>query len=160
METVLIDNEWLTATLPDGFATMEHSELEKFMGFRYDQMLGVHDQGRHMLLCVTWKDSNKVITSLVSEKTFAKQINKAFTKRQRANNYKCEGFLSRDIRGASGAAQGLDFSHTIKGVPHQGEALVFKRGIRCYTLVYYTYAEVAEQNRAVYNKILESLEVR
>ena len=160
MESVLVDNEWLAIALPDGFATIEHAELEKFMGFRYDQMWGVRDQSRHMLLCVTWKDSNKVVTKLVSEKTFAKQIDKAFSKRQRANNYRCEGFLSCNVRGASGAAQGLDFSHTVEGVPHAGEALVFKRGIRCYTLVYYTYAEVAEQNRSVYNKIVDSLEVR
>jgi hypothetical protein len=64
------------------------------------------------------------------------------------------------VRGASAQAQGFGFCYTVEGVSQEGEVLVFKRGIRCYTLCYYTRSEVAEANRPTYEDILESLEVR
>jgi len=38
METVLVDNEWLAAVLPEGLERVPHGELEAFMRFKYDLM--------------------------------------------------------------------------------------------------------------------------
>ena len=160
MEIVLIDNEWLAAGLPEGLERVPHGELEAFMRFRYDRMWGVRNNGRHMLICVTWRDSNKLITKLASEKFFVKQVNEAFTKRYRDRDYHCNGFLTRSVVGASNEAQGLRFSYTADGVAWEGEVLVFKRGIRCYTLCFYTQSGSAAEGCAAYEAILASLEVR
>ena len=106
METVLIDNEWLVVGLPEGLGRVPHGELEAFMRFKYDLMWGVRDDARHMLVCVTWRDSNKLITKFASEKFFVKQVNEAFTKRYRDRDYHCNGFLTRSVVGASNEAQG------------------------------------------------------
>jgi len=113
-----------------------------------------------MLICVTWRDSNKLLTKLVSERSFAKQVNEAFSKRYRDRDYHCGGFLTRSVAGASNEAQGLRFSYAVDGVAWEGEALAFKRGVRCYTLCFYTQSGSASESRAAYEAILESLEVR
>lgn len=160
MQKVLIDNEWLEVALPHDFATIEHKELETLMGIAYEHMWGVRSTERHALMSVTWKDSNKVLTKLVSEKSFAKRVNETFAKRYRAGGYACKGFFERAIAGAGGPAQGFGFSYTVEGIAQEGEVLVFKRGIRCYTLTYYTRSETAGANRAAYNGIVASLVVR
>lgn len=160
MKAVLIDNEWLAAELPDDLERVPHEELEAFMRFKYDDMLGVRDKAQRMLICVTWKDSNKLLTRLVSEKVFAKKVDETFAVRYRDRNYHCNGFHSRSVAGASGEAQGLRFSYDVDGVAWEGEVLVFKRGIRCYTLCYYTQSGSAGESRRAYEAFLASLEVR
>ena len=160
MKSILIDNEWLAAELPDDFERVPHGELETFMRFKYDSMLGVRDEARHMLICVTWKDTNKLLTKLVREKAYARKVDEAFSVRYRDRNYHCDGFLTRHVAGASGQAHGLRFSYEVDGVAWEGEVLVFKRDIRCYTLCYYTQWDSARESRRAYEAILSSLEVR
>lgn len=165
MNPVLVDHEWLAATLPDGFETIPHEELEALLGVRSDCIWGVRDTERHIMMNITWKDSNKLLTKLMSEKSFAKQMNERYGKRciKRSadmGNYRCGGFYERDVTGASARAQGFRFSYTVQGIEQGGEVLIFKRGVRCYALTYYTRLEVAEQNRSVYDVFLSSLEVR
>ena len=160
MERVLVDNEWLAVLQPKGFQPIPHDELEKLMGIRYECLWGMRDLGRHMLISFTWKDSNKVITKLVSEKSFAKRVDETFAKRYRANVYRSDRIFERIVAGASGPAHGFRFFCSIEGVAHEGEVLVFKRGIRCYTLTYYTRAEAAVDAHPVFEEIVASLEVR
>ncbi len=160
MNTLLVDNEWLAATLPEGFEDIPHEELEKLMGFKYDCMWGTRDAARHMLICITWKDSNKLVTKLMSVKGFAQQVDKTFSKRYRKNGYQGGSYFQREVSGADAQAHGFGFSYTVDGVAQEGEVIVFKRGIRCYTLVYYTRSEFAQSNRATYDQIVASLEVK
>ena len=160
MKTVLVDNEWLALDLPDDLERVPHEELEAFMRFKYDSMLGVRDEAHRMLICITWKDSNKILTKLVREKSYAKKVDEAFSVRYRDRNYHCNGFLSRTVAGASGEAHGLCFSYEVEGIAWEGEVLVFKRDIRCYTLCYYTQSSAAGESRRAYEAILASLEVR
>ena len=157
METILVDGEWLAVSAPEGFVVVPHGELESLMGFKYDRMWGMRDTERHMMLSVTWKDSGKLLTKLASEKSLAKRVDETNAKRHREHGYRREGFFVRGVAGASAQAQGVRFSYDVEGVAHEGEALVFKRGVRCYTLSYSTRSALATENRPVYEAILESL---
>lgn len=165
MNPVLIDHEWLAATLPEGFESIPHDELETLIGARSEDMWGVRDRERHMMFIVTWKDSNKLLAKLMSEKGYAKQMNNRFATRciKRSadmSDYRCGGFFARDVTGATAQAQGFRFSYTVQAVEQGGEVLIFKHGVRCYALMYYTRLDVAEQNRSVYDAFLSTLEVR
>jgi hypothetical protein len=160
MSSVLIDDEFLAAELPDGFERIPHKELETLMGIAYACMWGARDQANHMIVCVSWKDSNKVLTKLVSEKTYAKQVNNNFRKQYRANSYRCDEFFSCNVAGADHQAHGFRFCYEVKGIRQSGEILVFKHGIRCYTMRYFTRTDVADKNLPAYEAILDSLEVR
>ncbi|MBQ9004362.1 MAG: hypothetical protein IJ087_21185 [Eggerthellaceae bacterium] len=160
METVLIDSEWLAVKPPRGFAPIPHDELEALMGISYDCMWGMRDPTRHMLVSVTWKDSNRLITKLGSEKVVAKRVDETFAKRYRKGGYHCEGHFERAVAGASAQAHGFRFSYTVEGIAQEGEVLVFKRDIRCYTLSYYTRTQVAAENHPIFESIVASLEVR
>ena len=160
MKPVLIDKEWLAVVPAEGFHPISHDQLETLMGLTYDCMWGMRDEARHVIVSVTWKDSNRLMTKLVSEKAFAKQVNETFAKRNCKDGYRCNGFIERTVAGASAPAQGFRFSSSVQGIAQEGEVLVFKRGIRCYTLTYYTRSAVADENRPIYEEMLASLEVR
>lgn len=162
MTSVLVDNEWLAMEMPEGFELVPHDELEKLMGFKYDCLWGMRDKARHMLISITWKDANKYLGKLASEKFLANRIDETFTKRyHKKDDYRCDGHFERAVAGSDVGARGISFSYLIEGVPHAGEALVFKRGgRRSYTLIYYTSAAAAAENRSVYEEVLDSLEVR
>lgn len=160
METILADGAWLAVAMPEGFATIPHDELESLMGFEYGSMWGMRDAERHMVLSVTWKDSGKLITKLSSEKSLAKRANETSAKRYRNRGYRFDGYFDRAVSGASAQAQGLRYSYEAEGIAHDGEALVFKRGARCYILSYNTHSALAAENRPVYEAILESLDVK
>ena len=160
METILVDGEWLAITVPEGFTVVPHDELELLMGIKYDRMWGMRDAERHMVLSVTWKDTGKLLTKLASEKYLAKRADETSARRYRKRGYRSGGFFARTIAGANAQAQGLRYSYEAEGIVHEGEALVFKRGTRCYTLSYNTRSALADENRLVYEAILESLNVR
>lgn len=160
MKTILADGEWLAVTAPDGFEVIPHDELESLMGFKYDRMWGIRDAERHMLLNITWKDTGKLIAKLSSEKSLAKRAEETSAKRYRERGYRSGGRFARTITGANAQAQGLRYSYEAEGIAHEGEALVFKRGTRCYMLSYNTRSALAAENRPVYEAILESMEVK
>ena len=160
METILADGEWLAVAVPEGFAVIPHDEHESLMGFEYDRMWGMRNAERHMVLSITWKDSGKIITKLSSEKSLAKRADETSARRYRKHGYRSGGFFARTVAGASAQAQGLRYSYEAGGIAHEGEALVFKRGTRCYMLSYNTRSALAAENRPVYEAILESLDVR
>ena len=160
MELKLIDGEWLSVTVPQGFQAIPQGELESLMGFKYDYMWGMRNADRHMVAAVTWKDSNGVLTKLASEKSLAKRVDETNAKRYRKHGYRRNGFFAREVAGASAQAQGVRFSYDVEGVAHEGEALVFKRGTRCYTLYYYTRSDAAAENRPIYEEIASSLAIR
>ena len=160
MNTVLVDDEWLAVTLPEGFVQMPHEEIESMMGFKYEQLRGMRDTSRHMLMSVTWKDSGKFLSKLAAPKVIIKQVDKNFARRGRKSGYRSEGFLTREVAGASSQAHGFRFSYAADGVAQEGEVWVFKRDVRCYTICYYTSSAEAAANRPVWEGIMSSLEVR
>ena len=160
MKTVLIDNEWLQVWLPKGFEPIEHQELEMLIGAKYTRMWGVRDTKRHMMVHVTWKDSSKFVSKFVNEKSLAMRVDKKFARCRPGSGYRNDGFFERSVEGADGPAQGFRFWYTVEDMGQEGEVMVFKRGIRCYTLNYYTRSQRAEANRHAYESIVSSLKVR
>ena len=160
MNTVLIDNEWLAVMLPKGFAPIDHQELEMLIGAKYSRMWGVRDTKRHMMLHVTWKDSSKLVSRFVSERSLAVRVDKKFARCRPGSGYRNDGFFERSVAGADAPAQGFRFSYTVEDTEQEGEIMVFKYGIRCYTLNYYTRSQRAEPNRAVYESIVASLKLQ
>ncbi|MBR3316595.1 MAG: hypothetical protein IKG21_02085 [Atopobiaceae bacterium] len=160
MNTILIDNEHLAVTLPEGFSRIPHKELESLIGIAYSRLWGVRDTGRHMLINVTWKDSNALLAKLASERQVAKRIDKTFARCRPGSGYTSENLPERNVVGSDAGAYGFRFSYVVEGVTQEGEVWVFKRGTRCYKLCYYTRSETAAQNRPTFDDIFGSLQVR
>lgn len=160
MDTVLVDNERLAITLPEGFERIPHKKLESLMGIKYNQLWGVRDTQRHILINASWRDSPKVLAKFASEKALAKRADKTFARCRPNSGYISEDLPTRAVAGSDAGAHGFSFSYIVEGVEQEGELRVIKSGRRCYTLCYYTRSEVAEQNRPVLDAILDSLEVR
>ena len=159
MGSVLVDNEWLELVVPDGFQPIDHDDLMAIMGLDYDCMWGLRNDERHIVAAFTWKDSNKLLSKLVSEKSVAGQVDESFARRYRKNDYRAGVHFERSVAGASGQAHGFSFTYSVQGIAHSGEILVFKRGIRCYTLYYYTQTGLVKDNRPIYEAIVDSFRV-
>ena len=145
--------------MPDGFSEVAHSEPETLLKIKYDCMWGMRDKERHMMVNVSWKDSNKFLTKLVSEKSFAKQVDENYGRRYRKSGYRNYGFFECGIPGADTKAEGFDFSCVADGQPLEGEVVVFRQGIRTYTMTYTVYAENAVENKPIYELIRNSLTI-
>ena len=157
MEKMLVDNEMLGVTLPDGFCVVSLEDLQAAYGMRYPNMWGVRDDERHIALNVIWKDSGEMLTRLASEKSLAKRNEKVLSKAYRSSGYRCDGFFSRELAGRE--SQGFRCSYQVDGISQICESMVFKCGKRCYTLYYYTRPELAKTNQSTYEAILSSLQL-
>ena len=89
------------------------------------------------------------------DKTNAKRAEKALSKSFRKQGYACSGFFTREVAGQE--ATGFGYSYEIQGITQSCETIVVQHGKCCYTLYYYTRAELAEANRAMYDALLASL---
>ena len=79
-------------------------------------VLGIRDEAHRMLICVTWKDSNRFLAKFVREKTYAKKIDESVSVHYRDRNHHCNGFLSHHVAGANGETHGLRFSYEVDSV--------------------------------------------
>ena len=152
-----IDGDKLEVELLEGFSVMAHEELQVMYGMEYADMWGARDELRHAVLAVIWKDSGEFITKLASEKSLAKRVEKALSKRYRSSGYRRADFFESRI--AEKTAYGFRYTFQPEGIPHECEVSVFKNGARCYTLYYYTRQATAQDNRPVYEGVLASLEL-
>lgn len=148
-------NGELMVDCPAGFKRMSIDELQKAYSLDYPNLWGIRDEERHIILTVLWKESNRLLSMLVSNKDLAKRAERALGKTYRAAGYKCRGFFSTAVAGQ--AAEGFHYDFEVDGVAQQGEVIVFKRDACCYTLYYYTRPELALANRAIHDEILASM---
>jgi len=158
MGEVFADGALLSIDVPQGFSILTLDELQTLFGLPYDNLWGVRNESRRMRLCLLWKDSNAVLTKLVSEKSLAKRVENTFAKSGKTYDYACEGYFSREVAGRT--AQGFRCSYKLNGVLNTCEVLVFKRKERCYTLFYYTLADQANENLPIYEAMLESISIK
>ena len=78
MGEVFADGALLSIDVPQGFSILTLDELQTLFGLPYDNLWGVRNESRRMRLCLLWKDSNAVLTKLVSEKSLAKRVENTF----------------------------------------------------------------------------------
>ncbi|MDO4537633.1 MAG: hypothetical protein Q4B54_05675 [Coriobacteriales bacterium] len=154
MKKSLVNDE-LSITYPNAFRDMELTELQLLYKTTYKYMWGARDEKHHVMIAIIWKENNRFLQKLVSEKSLATTYEKNMRKAQAQSNYHLDGFFEREVAGQQ--AQGFGYSYETDGVGQQGEALVFRRDRVNYTLYYYTGAEQASSNRIMYQDVLESL---
>ena len=148
-------NGELTITLPDSFKAIEADELERIYPITYPTMRGFRNEQDHIVLTVMWNESNKLAVKLTNAAALAKRAQKNLARANKDRDYHFEGFFDTKVTGIE--ARGVRYSYTVEGTPHIGEVIIFLRGICCYTLYYYTRAQLASQNESIRNQVLESI---
>lgn len=156
MESVLINNK-LQLAQPEGFRVMDHDELVQAYQTDYDSMWGMRDEERHIIFAVIWKVTNKVLGALAGSKTVAEQAEKALRKSYKDMDYRCDDRYKITVAGKT--AHGFRYSYTNQGQDQAAETFVVQDGASCYTFYYYTRAELAEENRSVFDEILASIKL-
>ena len=152
-------NDSLEVSQPEGFRIMSHEELCQAYAFDYDCMWGMRDEERHVILAVFWKVSNKLVSSLASAKLVAEQAEKGLRRRYKKMGYHSDGLFETEVAGRK--AWGFRYGHAPAGAAEQTcETVVVKDGTCCYTIMYHTRAECAQENRALYEEILASMQIR
>ena len=153
-----IVNDSLEVSQPDGFRIMSHEQLCQAYGLEYDCMWGMRDEERHVILTVFWKVSNKLISMLGSAKLVAEQSEKNLRRRYKKMGYHSDGLFETEVAGIQG--WGFRYGYTPEGAAAQScETVVIKDGTCCYTIMYHTRTERAQENRPLYEEILGSMRI-
>ena len=155
MDNVYIDDGQLSIELPGGFAVMELEQVQALYGMDYKEMWGARNESCHAVVTVIWKDLGGLAAKLSDEKSFAKHIEKTFSKWYRANDYRFDGFFETTVAGKD--AYGFRHTHVPEGIHQYNEITVFRNDKRRYTLYYYTRVEAAQDNRPMYEAMVASL---
>ena len=154
MGTHVINGE-LTVSFPDGFHEMDATEQKKvFLGDAPNRW-AIWDTQAHIILCITWHVSGKLLSKLASERDVLERTRKQVRKSYKTNPYReYEGF-STQVCGQR--ACGFAFDHVIEGVSQGAEIIVFKHGTSCYTVSYFSRKENESANHVVFEGILNSM---
>ncbi len=156
MEKVLVNS--LEVARPEGFCVMDHEELVQAYGLDYECMWGMRDDERHMILSISWKVSNKLLSKLASAKLVAEQSEKSQRRRCRKMGYHSDGLFQTEVAGRE--AWAFRYGYSPQNAPVQEtEIVVVKDGTCCYTIMYHTRDECAQANRPLYEEILASMRI-
>lgn len=148
-------NGELFVTFPEGFRTMSADELRRIYATDFENMCGYWDEERHIIVTVTWNVSNKLITKLTNSKALAKRAEKHLARAYKSHGFHSDGLFATQLAGRD--AHGVRYGYTVEGVAHNAEAIVFLNGACCYTLYYYTHADLADNNAAIRNEVFGTL---
>lgn len=154
MQETVINGE-LGISYPDSFSVMSPDELKQAYNMDYSSMWGMRDKENHVVFSVIWKASFDAMQKLMSSASLAKRAEKALSKAFRKQGYRCDGFFERAVAGQQG--QGFAYSYEVGGQRQDCETIVIRQGKNCYTLYYYSRADLAQANRAMYEDMLASL---
>ena len=148
-------NGELSITVPEGFRDMSIDELQRLYTADIQTICGFWDEERHVIVVVTWNESNKLLAKIASVKDIAKRVEKAQSRALKGAGYRKDGFFDTTIAGM--AARGLRFGYTAQGIAQNAEAIVFIHDACCYTLYFYSRTENAAQDAVLQDEILTSL---
>ena len=154
MSTTQLNNE-LNLTYPDGFKVMTPEDLKQYKFFEEAPGFCINDADRHIIISVSWRQSNPFVAMLVSSADIAKNMEAKIRKPMGQYGYTLEGFMSREVGGKT--ADGYRYAYEVKGIGMVGESLSLKSGGNFYYIHSYFRQELREPSLQVLDKVFTSV---
>lgn len=153
MEKILL-NDQLTLSIPDGFHIMSPEELSGLGTGTEPAKWGISDPERHMIVAVTWKKFNGLLTALAGTKDVAKGMEARLRGSMKQYGFELETYLSKTIGGQ--AADGIRYSYVVQGIAMTAELLAVKYNKTYYYPSCFFHQELRDESLRVWEGILES----
>lgn len=154
-------NGGLRLTYPDGFHEMDGDELRRAFGDQTPNRWGIWDTERHIIVSVTWHESNARLSRLASTKALARRVQKHAAKTYANQGYQAGGLFGIELCGME--AWGFDYRFDVGDTGQVGKVLVFKHvegsACCCYTVYCYTREELAVASAEVLEAIMASMRI-
>ena len=143
----------LEMTFPEGFHEMGPEELSGLQFIAEGPGVCLKDPERHVVVSVGWKQIGAFAGLMLNTKDIAGNMEKTIRKAMEPFRYEAGKSVERRIGGET--ARGISFSYTAAGdIGMAGESLAMKRGKTIYYLHFYTRREMEEENRRIWEEIL------
>jgi hypothetical protein len=140
---------------PDSFRIMTAEELTKAYQSDYNNRWGIVDEESHMVFCIYWNTSNKLLAALVDSKTICKSTEANIRRMMDSREYKLDGF--RDLTISGKKCTGFRHRYILQDIRYVSDVVVMKKGNVCYTFYCYTREECEAANRDTLEGILKSI---
>ncbi len=150
-------NQEITLTWPEGFHVMDGEELRELYQNDDTKRWGIRDKTRHLIITILWEDYSSLLIKLSDIKAVARKNEKMSARGYRDHGYRREGFFSMSVDGRQ--AEGYRFSYRIGEADQSGQTLLFKVKNRIYSISCIGRSEKAEEDRALFERILEEVRV-
>lgn len=136
---------------PDGFKVMTEKDLKQYNYFDEAPGFCIHDQDRHIMISISWRQANPFVAMLASSADIAKNMEAKIRKPMNKYGYKLEGFMTRTVSGKT--ADGYRYTYAVKGIGMIGESLSLKNGSNFYYIHSYIRQELREESLKVLGEI-------
>ena len=151
-----VNNE-LTLSCPEGFAEMTPNELERAFSYRDARIFGIRDTERHIVITITWHKVNVFLAALSDPASTLRSAEFRLRRALSRYGFKKTGSLTRTLAGQT--AKGFGYSFQVSGLIREGEVWMIRKKNCYYTVYTYARKPVSQENRAVIEGILKSMEV-
>ena len=157
-----MEKGWINGELflpcPEGFGIMDEAELSRVYSCANPNRWGAWDKARHVMITVLWQRYNPLLAWLADRGAMVRRNEQLTRKGYRENDYRLIGFFSRAVCGLS--AEGYRFTYRVQGVPQGAQTVLVKKGRTVYSVSCIGAAEALEENRVLFEAILDSAQVR
>ncbi len=148
-------NNSIAVRYPDGFKVMTEEDLAKAYQDDHKTRWGIMDEGSHMVFCIYWNESNRILVALADTKTICKNTEANLRRMMDSREYELEGFRDLSIGGKK--CPGFRHRYTLQDIRYVSDVVIMKKGNTCYTFYCYTKEECEAANRDVLEGILGSI---
>ena len=150
MNTVELNND-LCFSYPEGFQQMSREDLGRHKFIEEAPGFCVHDEERHIMISVSWRQANPFVAMLVGSAEVSRNMEAKVRKPMSKFGYKLEEFITREVGGKT--ADGYRYTYNVKGTGMIGESLSVKAGSNFYYIHSYFREELRKESLKVLDEI-------
>lgn len=151
-------NGALLLPCPEGFAAMTQETLQQVYTCDNPCRAGIWDRARHVMVTVLWQRYNPLLAAFADMKTLVRRNEQLTRKGYKDNDYRLDTFFSRRICDLPG--EGYRFDYRLGDVAQQIETVLFKKGSVVYSLSCIGRPENRQENRVLYDAILDGMRLK
>ena len=152
-----IINETYSLQIPDSFEAMTEEELRGMTQGKGDPFgWGAADRENHVMILAMWKQYPALLSRLADLKAMAKKNEQLTRRMYEEHGYRFLEYFS--MQAGDEKAEGYRFAYTAEGIAHVRTNVLVKDGKMIYAFFCAGREENAEADKAMFCKVMESLE--
>ena len=157
MGTLTLNNTF-EIEYPDDFHVLTGEERSRMNFAKEGEGECLEAKDRHIIISIAWQKLGGFTDLMRNSRDFAKNVRGSIRKLMRSQGYTDGQKLSRKIAGLR--ADGFTYTYSVKDKGMYGETYTFKNDKYVYYLYYYSRQELADDNAAVWQQMIDSIRIR
>ena len=148
-------NQKLNLNVPEGFHVLSEAERSRLNFIADGEGCCLQDAERHIMVSVGWKKTGAFAGLILNTGDVAKRLESSIRNAMKPFHYRAEEKVELCPGGKK--AEGIRYVYDAQGVEMTGESCVLKVNKTLYYFNFYTRKALQEENRKVWEDLLQSM---